>query len=254
MTDQFNKIYCRVELSSRSNSLFVNHIKMSKSLTSRTANHLKEMGVSVVSDPVVISGIGGGGPEFMWGGIVWAWQNKDWAGLVVGTFRIIFRSFELINTWIHNWSAKPRPRAIVTLSLRIERKLTRDEKMFLQESIIDRLVEMKYLADGVCSVLSNEYSSIYFDQVLSASINSKNFNVYYETKKEDLGNDATLRTFRLFNGLRIKNKMDIRYNIGKFIISRTDRRIIVYRNDWTYDDKEKKYYFFLTNKLLSDWN
>lgn len=252
MVDQFDKIYCRVELSWYHYSTLLDRVKFSKNLTRKASSHLRLLGVRVVPKPLVSIGpMGGGrGPENLLDPIIFAWENQAYLSLFISFVIVFIRGINILLPWAHNRSIKFKLRADVALDIRITIKLETYEKGYLQDTISDRLLELKYLADDLCSKLSNEFPSIHFNQIISATIDSKNFNISYNTKSENLGKINSLHTLKLINNLRVKNRTEVSYHINKILIKRVEYGVRFTKPTWTYDENERKYYFFLSSKLF----
>lgn len=243
-TWDFNTVHCYASIAEDGNNTFFDTSQTRELIVGDIENYFKKYGLNYEIHPP--GGKGGGGAETFWNLFKLAWDNKQVIGIVLFLLKKLVDITRNNFYILHVTNSKLRPK--VSISLNIE--LYEDSKWMLT-SLSNRLINLKHISDDLCKELSIKYPIFKFNQLFGLSFFPYNFFVKYELRAERQNGFNSMRLMRLFKNLRIRKYYNIRYSfINWFAIMRYDIPGVEMNGK---NKSSKKYYFFFSTNIISDY-
>lgn len=242
-----DKIRCYIDLSDDGNNIMLNRQKIYSEFSVKITKYFEQYGLAYEILPL---GGKGGGIEKFWDILKFAWENKEFFIIIFTIFKIIGHFPEFLTSSLIRIKSSDYPRAFLSLSLE-----TNDE---LHDNNLDywlgkRLINLKHISDGICNELLKDYSLFKFDQSFGLFIQPLKFLIIYTVPSEQRNGFNSSRIIRLFNSLKVKTNTSINYNFTRwFAIKRIDGTLVL-ENKSRATRLNKKYYLFLSTRVLSDY-
>lgn len=243
-SDDLNLVYCSVDLISGNQALFDRSV-LFKKFSGVAAKYLKDNGVKYkIEGP---ASLGNGGLGFFFDVLKQLWSNKE-------IFGILFLIAKQVPKLLVDSPFADKPRVYVSLRIKSGKELDYVKNRDLEQLLVDRLINLKNLSDGLCDLLEKQYPIFAFDQSFGARLLAISFRVSYLIPHEKCTAFNKSRLIRLFKSVRVKNNLDSNYVFNKFnFVEGTNGKTTYEGESWMGDRKRNKYFFFVSSRIISDY-
>lgn len=241
--DEMRRVYCRVYDTGTTSRLLVNH-EVCKKLTKQAIKRIKGYGLSCVEEPP--GERGGGGPGELWDIIKALWDAKDVIGIILSVSRTVVG-------WIRRPSETyvPRSKPTLVIFLAVRKKSPKGE---WYGDVSDVLLDLKHLADDVCSWLKEQYPIYSFDQQMKLSLYAESYRVGVYQKSNKMNTFNNGRLLRRLGALRQRNNLDVNISFSRYVfLKQSVYPVTCYGIGWMSESKHKNYYTIISSRLITKY-
>lgn len=243
-----NTIYCYVDLSLEGNKSFFTREQIHSRFSKEIEKIFKKYGLEYeITD---LGGMGGGYEQGLIELLKLILATQGLVSFVFEIGKLVIKIPKYFRNILNKIISNESTRAYITLSLETSENWQDKDLGYV---LGQKLIVLKRLSDEICVNLKHKYPIIDTDQNFSLFISPRSFSVYYSLPKEQRNIFNTIRLFRLFKGLVIRNNLSISYYFNPIFIRRIDERLNVESSGARMRTPYKKYYLFLSTRIISDY-
>lgn len=244
-----DKIHCYIDLSQNSIIGFINRVEIHTLISKDVSGYLKKYGFDFEITPLGGKG-GGGGGDFIAEALRMIRESVNILATLISIFELVKAVFKFIGIQMKRHIEKSKPKVQLNFSLVIDEDPVYSNVL---PASIERLIMLKHILDDICKKLHKKYSLFNFDYSFGISVYVRHFSISYILRAEDRNMFNNFRLMRLLKSFYIKNNTNITYGFTQWgFISRYDDKL-KYIEKTRMRSPNKRYYLFLSTRVISDY-
>jgi len=226
--------------------------KLEKDILIEIKNILNRYHIDGFSEAV---GGRGGGPAILWEILKELWLKKEYIGMFIALIKYFF---DRLKDWKNHREEQTLDFSSPKLTLGFRLEDDGEYKIGDDLSLVNAyLINLKFVADEVCEVLTKKYPSLTFNQWISLSLLESSFRISFSFPQKRRVNSTLSRFIHLVKNTRLRPKLTTSYDFpNPLIVRRSDFAATrMTSGGWMSDGNRriKRYYLVFSNNVLRDF-